>query len=1138
MVDQTFTRPTQSLLEGLPDGQHDCYTASKEHPFLKPEIALSLKRSKQVFLRTPLGEYEVIRVLGQGSYGKVKLVKNSLTQEHMAVKIVKRYPRHKHRKSHPDYKRAKTLDQRVLREANLSRILGEQHPNIIFLKDFRATYTHFYLFYEYIDGITMSERIGRTGLSEGKVKQYFREILEALGFCHAYSIIHRDLKLENVMIDRHTKRIKLIDFGLANFFDSQSMLATACGSIPYTAPEILRGDKYVGPEVDVWSVGILLYVMTTGMLPFGDPSVPKNYENIAAGNFWIPSGMTEELQNLLIRMLDPNVKRRIGLSEIASHPWLTSSEEYQQPDISNELLLGRSKVRIPLAVDPGVVSEVATCLFREEKYVMRKLEELIDKGRVQQGSEQAIPLVRSHSLASNPQEHSGSLSVMSHPETMVEVRNCPIASLYFLISEQMRKRRWYYTAQPIVAPTLSHSMIEIPRDSLLSGMVDPCQLSQSRSIMQNLSMDPDESFTGTATMAAADQTEPTPVQDQTFVPSLRPDSGSALRRFSSSILRNLHFRQVDRQQPLPVEPTEEQPVTAPLHKADIVHNQVTTPCPTCGPRASASVLNMLPNPQLPLSNLHAWVNRTESLGENRPLLSPMRGTRDQALQPRRIGAFDHWSDRIVLPRRYNSLGGEKVLDHVINCLGLNNIVYRFVMTQDPGGNDKPRPPLVGLPRNGADVDSSQSNHQDCGTPWWSALVGCVPLGNTHTGNQQSKSTTQRNHTNACRRTSDRKSRTRGRRGAKRQHQATRPPITQFDDDPLVERAVVKRYRFFGSELIDQRKLRRLRQKRQRERAQDRAHLAGLADGNRTPVSGQGWGSPECRPRTTLASVSGDAQVLGRWQRLKQWFQNQSRIANHTTLTTQNVTTRPAARLDITAARHVIPVDHPSLQLACQYTPSLMDRESEVLERYSCGFFLEVVRVDGSQRWAILTQRISGHSGKFSKVHDVLRRMVPSSLVETPERKVKSARGSPMMALTRRFSTPVNHTLPCCDPLTTSSYHRFSWMDNLQRKKSRSQRKVLGISGCEQPAADSDGTPKPPKGQVDPALPHNSCLRTPGAELPRPKMSIPVHGLPTPRDSCGCSSKADSYAHVAVPLRRFTLPAWLKYHPVAVGQGQG
>ncbi|RKP33234.1 kinase-like domain-containing protein, partial [Dimargaris cristalligena] len=147
--------------------------------------------------------------------------------------------------------------------------------------------------------------------------------MHLLGFCHTHSIIHRDLKLENIMIDRHTKMVKLIDFGLANFYDPQSLLATACGSIPYTAPEILRGEKYVGPEVDVWSLGVLLYVMTTGMLPFGDPSVAKNFENITAGNFWIPNGMSEPLQNLLIRMLDPDVKRRISLKGVVNHTWLT-----------------------------------------------------------------------------------------------------------------------------------------------------------------------------------------------------------------------------------------------------------------------------------------------------------------------------------------------------------------------------------------------------------------------------------------------------------------------------------------------------------------------------------------------------------------------------------------------------------------------------------------------------------------------------------------------------------------------------------------------------------------------------------------------------------------------------------------------
>ncbi|KAJ2325193.1 Serine/threonine-protein kinase, partial [Coemansia sp. RSA 2681] len=166
-------------------------------------IAVSLKssRSRQFLLNTPLGEFEVLRTLGQGSYGKVKLMRSALTAEQFAVKIIKRYPPHKHRRGHAEFRKAKTLDRRVVREANLAAILGQLHPHIVPLHDFRVTDTHFYLFYAYVSGVTLAERVGSSGLSEREARAVFKPVVETIRFCHQYSVIHRDIKLENVLID-------------------------------------------------------------------------------------------------------------------------------------------------------------------------------------------------------------------------------------------------------------------------------------------------------------------------------------------------------------------------------------------------------------------------------------------------------------------------------------------------------------------------------------------------------------------------------------------------------------------------------------------------------------------------------------------------------------------------------------------------------------------------------------------------------------------------------------------------------------------------------------------------------------------------------------------------------------------------
>ncbi|KAJ2658110.1 Serine/threonine-protein kinase [Coemansia sp. RSA 1200] len=382
-----------------------------------PGIALSLKssRSRRFLLHTPLGEYEVERTLGQGSYGKVKLMRSALTSERVAVKIIRRFAPHKRRRGHAEYRKARTLDRRVVREANLASILGGRHPGIVPLTDFRVTDTHFYLFYAFVEGETLAERIGSSGLSETEARGIFRGVAEAIAFCHAHSVIHRDIKLENVMVARGSGQARLIDFGLANFFDGASLMETFCGSLPYTAPEILRGDAYVGPEVDVWSLGVLLYVTLCGRFPFEDPAQPRNYDRIMAADYALRADMSAPLRDLLARMLEPAVARRIAMVDILTHPWVADGVPAGAPvPPAHGPRLSRRCLPLPgPRVDMAAVRETAVCLDRSTDEVARILETAMARGAVRRRG----------------------------AHTIVDVPNSPVVSVYALVLHQMRRRR-------------------------------------------------------------------------------------------------------------------------------------------------------------------------------------------------------------------------------------------------------------------------------------------------------------------------------------------------------------------------------------------------------------------------------------------------------------------------------------------------------------------------------------------------------------------------------------------------------------------------------------------------------------------------------------------------------------------------
>ena len=179
-----------------------------------------------------------------------------------------------------------------------------------------------YLVLEYVENGELFDYLLKNGrLDESEAVFFFRQILTGLSYCHSFNICHRDMKPENILIDKNNN-IKLADFGMAALQPQGVMLKTSCGSPHYAAPELIRGDKYVGAMVDIWAIGIIMYCLLTGLLPFEASTVPRLLAKIARGKYVLPDGLSVEAKDLIWRILQPDPQLRLSVKEIWSHPLL------------------------------------------------------------------------------------------------------------------------------------------------------------------------------------------------------------------------------------------------------------------------------------------------------------------------------------------------------------------------------------------------------------------------------------------------------------------------------------------------------------------------------------------------------------------------------------------------------------------------------------------------------------------------------------------------------------------------------------------------------------------------------------------------------------------------------------------------
>ncbi|KAF2190554.1 Pkinase-domain-containing protein [Zopfia rhizophila CBS 207.26] len=287
--------------------------------------------------KTHIGPWQLGKTIGRGGCSRVRIVRHSITGEYGAAKIISKAMAEKVRalslanliKSAEEeqsmFPGGKVIPFGLEREIVIMRLL--EHDNIVRLYDVWENRNELYVIMEYIQGGELFHYIGETGgLREIEVVHLFRQIIAALLYCHRLNIHHRDLKPENILLDRTAGKIKLVDFGMAALQPEGMKLSTPCGSPHYAAPEVIRFRSYDGGKADVWSCGVILYVMLTGTPPFnysGDDRDLKNlFHAIAHADYVMPDMLSRDAQDLIRRILVPDPKRRISIEQIWYHPFL------------------------------------------------------------------------------------------------------------------------------------------------------------------------------------------------------------------------------------------------------------------------------------------------------------------------------------------------------------------------------------------------------------------------------------------------------------------------------------------------------------------------------------------------------------------------------------------------------------------------------------------------------------------------------------------------------------------------------------------------------------------------------------------------------------------------------------------------
>lgn len=255
-------------------------------------------------------KYKLGRLLGQGTFAKVYYARNVNTNQSVAIKVINK----------EKILRIGLIDQ-IKREISVMRLV--RHPNIVQLYEVMASKTKIYFAMEYVKGGELFARVAKGKLKEDLARKYFQQLIGAVDFCHSRGVYHRDLKPENLLLDENGD-LKISDFGLSALYDSTTndgLLYTTCGTPAYVAPEVFNKKGYDGAKADIWSSGVVLFVLLAGYLPFQDQNVIEMYKKISTGDFKCPKWFPPQARKLVWKILDPNPRTRLSIAKIMENCW-------------------------------------------------------------------------------------------------------------------------------------------------------------------------------------------------------------------------------------------------------------------------------------------------------------------------------------------------------------------------------------------------------------------------------------------------------------------------------------------------------------------------------------------------------------------------------------------------------------------------------------------------------------------------------------------------------------------------------------------------------------------------------------------------------------------------------------------------
>ena len=292
-------------------------------------------------LKNDINKYQLKEIIGEGMFGKVKLAIHLLTKEKVAIKIF-------------DKGKLKTKKEKEYIEREISILKRLNHYNTIILYNIIQNDEFIFLIQEYIPGKELLHFIENSeNISEKDICKLYQQIISGIEYMHEMGIAHRDLKLENILLN-YKKDIKIIDFGLSNKYDKDSdeLLHSSCGSPCYAAPEMIKGVEYRGINTDIWSSGIILYLMLCKQFPFNDKNNSKLYQKILSGKFNIPNNLSDEAKDLITNLLKVKPEERIKLDEIKNHPWFNIFDK------KNNYCKGIDINKIIIPIDEEIVQEM------------------------------------------------------------------------------------------------------------------------------------------------------------------------------------------------------------------------------------------------------------------------------------------------------------------------------------------------------------------------------------------------------------------------------------------------------------------------------------------------------------------------------------------------------------------------------------------------------------------------------------------------------------------------------------------------------------------------------------------------------------------------------------------------------------